>query len=59
MGGDLQPPDRQDYDRHVADARALLGDAAHMAAWEDGRAMTLDNAVAYALAADGASAASS
>jgi predicted ATPase len=37
------------YHRGVAAARALLGDAAFAAAWAEGRAMTLEQAIAYAL----------
>ena len=33
----------------VADRAAALGDAAFAAAWAEGRAMTLEQAVAYAL----------
>ena len=43
------PPDEQDeYDRAVAAAREALGEEAFAAAWEEGRAMTLEQAVAYA-----------
>jgi hypothetical protein len=38
-----------DRDRCVAVARARLGEAAFVAAWEEGRALSLDQAVAYAL----------
>ena len=39
-----------DYDRAVATARARLGEDAFAAAWAAGRAMALEDAVAYALA---------
>jgi hypothetical protein len=46
----LAPPDRTLYDRQVATARAAIGDdAAFDVAWQEGRAMTLDHAVEYAL----------
>jgi hypothetical protein len=37
------------YERTVAEGRATLGEAAFAAAWTEGRAMSLDQAVAYAL----------
>jgi len=43
------PEMRADYDRYVAAARAQLDEATFAAAWAQGRAMTLDQAVAYAL----------
>jgi predicted ATPase/DNA-binding XRE family transcriptional regulator len=51
--GDLLAPiDRAEFDRNVAAARAQLGDEAFAAAWQAGQAMTLEQAVAYALADD-------
>jgi predicted ATPase/class 3 adenylate cyclase len=41
--------DRQEYDRCVAAARAALGDEAFGTAWAEGRAMSLEQACAYAL----------
>ena len=41
------------YQREVAAARAVLDDATFAAAWAEGRAMTLEQAVAYALAGSG------
>jgi non-specific serine/threonine protein kinase len=38
------------YERTVAEARATLGEAAFVAAWAEGRAMSLEQALAYALA---------
>ena len=43
---------RERYGRAVALARAALGEEAFAAAWAAGRAMTLDEAVAYALEED-------
>ncbi len=43
--------DRADYDRNVATVRTQLGESAFAAAWAEGRAMTLEQAVAYALGA--------
>ena len=36
-------------ERDTAETRAALGEAAFAAAWAEGRAMTLEQAVAYAL----------
>ena len=49
MGAHLSPSDRSDYDRNVAIACAALSKEAFTAAWAEGRAMTLQQAVAYAL----------
>jgi predicted ATPase len=49
LGRDRLPPFQTEYDRRVASARAALGDAAFSAAWADGRAMTLEQAIEYAL----------
>jgi hypothetical protein len=49
IGAPLPPGDRPLYDRHLARARADLDETAFDAAWAEGRAMTLDEAVAYAL----------
>jgi len=40
---------RPEHDTCIADIRALLDEAAFAEAWADGRAMRLDEAVAYAL----------
>ncbi len=40
---------RADYDRGLTAAREALGDAAFTAAWNEGRKMNLEEAVAYAL----------
>jgi non-specific serine/threonine protein kinase len=45
----LPPYRRADVDRDLAAARAQLDDAAFDAAWEAGRAMTMERAVGYAL----------
>jgi hypothetical protein len=42
--------ERRIYERTVAAARAALSEAAFAAAWAEGAAMMLDEAVAYALA---------
>lgn len=42
-------PDRSLYEGTVANVRSQLGDAAFERAWEQGRVMTFDRAVTYAL----------
>lgn len=46
----LHPPDQREYDRYVARARDALGGQALAHAWESGRHLTLEQAVAEALA---------
>ena len=41
--------ERDEHDQAVATTRAALGEKAFMAAWEEGKKMTLEEAVAYAL----------
>ena len=45
----LPLPDQTDYERSLTVVRAALSDAAFAAAWADGRAMTLEQAIEYAL----------
>jgi predicted ATPase/DNA-binding SARP family transcriptional activator/Tfp pilus assembly protein PilF len=45
----LDPADQEDIDRELAQLRAALGEEAFAAAQAEGRAMTLEQAVAYAL----------
>ena len=45
-------PDRSRYERIMAGIRSALGEPAFAAAWERGRLMTFDQAVAYALTGD-------
>jgi len=47
------PPDQEYHDQHIALTRARLGEAAFAAAWAEGRALTLDQAIEYALSAEG------
>jgi predicted ATPase/transcriptional regulator with XRE-family HTH domain len=49
MGIELMAPDGPDYYRGVAAARALLGEPSYSAARSEGQAMTLEQAIAYAL----------
>jgi predicted ATPase/Tfp pilus assembly protein PilF len=43
------PSDQADHDQRVASTRAALGDAVFAPAWAEGRAMTLEQAIEYAL----------
>jgi hypothetical protein len=43
------PPRRTEHEQALSDAREDLGDEAFTMAWAEGRAMTLERAVAYAL----------
>jgi hypothetical protein len=49
IGAPLPPAERSEHDRSVAAARAALGDEAFAAAWAEGRTMTFERAIAYAL----------
>jgi hypothetical protein len=49
IGSPMAPPDRPLVDRAVAAARRSLGEGAFSMAWAEGQAMTLEQAVAYAL----------
>jgi hypothetical protein len=50
MGTPLPPAERGAHDRSVAAVRATMGDAAFAVAWAAGRVMSLEEAVALALA---------
>jgi DNA-binding NarL/FixJ family response regulator len=51
VGASVLPFYRADYERGVAAARAGLDEQSFAAAWERGRAMTLEQAIGYALGA--------
>jgi hypothetical protein len=51
----LPPGERAHCQRHLAAARAALGEAAFVAAWAEGRAMTSDDAIEYAFEPSAAS----
>jgi predicted ATPase/DNA-binding SARP family transcriptional activator len=52
MGASPPVADPAEYDRTVAAARGALGEEAFAAAWAEGRALSLDDVVAFALAAE-------
>jgi hypothetical protein len=45
----LPPNEREEYDHQVAMARQALGEETFTAAWAEGRAMTLEQTMEYAL----------
>ncbi len=45
----IQDPDRAEFERYVANARGALDEAAFAAAWSEGKALSLDDAIALAL----------
>jgi hypothetical protein len=45
----LPPVERPEYEQYVADARAQMDDQVFTAAWAEGQALSLDEAVQYAL----------
>src|SRR5262249_33704772 len=54
IGAPLPPNERPRYEQQVAAARAALrDDAAFDAAWQEGRAMTMEEAIVYALGEGG------
>ena len=53
LGAPVSPGDRSWYEPAIAHARAALGDAGFTAAQAEGRAMTLEQAIAYAFEAIG------
>jgi hypothetical protein len=48
-GVELPASEREDHDRDLTDVRARLDSVAFAAAWAAGRAMTLDEALAYVM----------
>jgi hypothetical protein len=49
IGAPLPPADRAEHDRSVAAGRTARGEEAFAAAWAEGRAMTLVQAIRYAM----------
>jgi tetratricopeptide (TPR) repeat protein len=48
----MRPDERPDYDQHVAAVRQRMGPDSFGAAWAAGRALTMEQAIEYALATD-------
>jgi tetratricopeptide repeat protein len=48
--GGITPHERVEFERDIAAVRTQLGEAAFATAWEEGKAMSPDEAIAYALA---------
>jgi predicted ATPase/class 3 adenylate cyclase/DNA-binding CsgD family transcriptional regulator len=53
-GGFTMPPSHADYDQGVTEARAALGEEPFMAAWAEGQAMSMEQAIIYALSTEDA-----
>jgi tetratricopeptide (TPR) repeat protein len=51
-GAPIPPSQRADYDRAIASVRAAMDEEAFITAWSEGRAMSLEQAVHYALEDD-------
>jgi len=49
MGASLSPSEHTDDERHTAATRAALGEEAFAAAWNEGRSLSLEQAIALAL----------
>ncbi len=49
IGAPMYLPERSEYEQIVTELRFALGDEAFAVAWEEGRTMTLEQAIAYAL----------
>jgi hypothetical protein len=49
LGASLQPADKIEIDRYQDDVRAQLDEKTFEKAWAEGRAMSIEDAVAYAL----------
>jgi hypothetical protein len=49
IGSPLPPSEREQHERHLAAARTAMGEAAFAEAWMAGQAMTLEQAISYAL----------
>jgi hypothetical protein len=52
VGAPLPKAKRANFDRYIEEARDTLGRADLKAAWSEGRVMSLDQAIEYALAHD-------
>ena len=46
---EISPAERAHYDQAIAAARAALGKEGFNAAWAEGRGLTMEQAIAYAL----------
>jgi hypothetical protein len=49
MGGRMDPSDQKEFDHYTAAVRMQLDEAAFEKAWAEGRAMTSEQAIAFAL----------
>jgi hypothetical protein len=49
---EMSAKERAEHDQSISAARATLGEEAYTAAWEEGKTMTLEQAVEFALRED-------
>jgi hypothetical protein len=49
MGAVMQRDERLPYERAMASAHAVLGEEAFEKAWQEGRGMSMEQAIEYAL----------
>ncbi len=49
IGSVIDPADQPEYESKITSLRAKLGEERFAAVWDEGRALTLEQAVAYAL----------
>jgi hypothetical protein len=46
---DMTPPEREEYDKEVADLKANMDKKLFASLWVEGRSMTMEQAIAFAL----------
>jgi hypothetical protein len=46
---DMTPPEREEYEREVADLKANMDEKEFGSLWADGRSMTMDEAIEFAV----------
>jgi hypothetical protein len=49
VGSPITPDNQEEYEHELSAIRAALGEEAFAAAWEAGRALSWEQAIAYAL----------
>jgi hypothetical protein len=54
IGAEMEPSDRTDFEHYLNRTRARLSGEAFTASWTDGKAMTLEQAIEYALGSESA-----
>jgi hypothetical protein len=46
---DMTPPEREEYEKEVADLKANMDEKEFASLWSEGRSTTMDEAIAFAL----------